>query len=158
MSAGLRAVALLVLTVLPCLTVGSYEASWERGENSLTWLEAKQFCASRGKQMLSLDTTQKASAALSYLTAAGRPYFWTGGRKTSSRSSTETVAWPNGRQTQVSVTGRGSFPWSTSGTRGAQPDGGDQEQCIAVLNIKFYQDGSKLHDISCGHRKPVVCE
>ena len=58
MCAGLRVVALLVLTVLPCLTVGSYEASWERGENSLTWLEAKQFCASRGKQMLSLDTTQ----------------------------------------------------------------------------------------------------
>ena len=58
MSAGLGVVALLVMTELSCLAVGRYEASWERGENSLTWMEAKQFCASRGKQMLSLDTSQ----------------------------------------------------------------------------------------------------
>ena len=47
---------------------------------------------------------------------------------------------------------------SINGVHGPQPDGGDKERCIAALNISFYNDGAKLHDIGCEHRKPVVCE
>ena len=39
-----------------------------------------------------------------------------------------------------------------------QPDGGLSETCIAALNIDFYPDGAKLHDVGCEHRKPVLCE
>ena len=47
---------------------------------------------------------------------------------------------------------------SVNGVHGPQPDGGDREECIAALNIRFYNDGARLHDIGCDHRKPVVCE
>ena len=40
----------------------------------------------------------------------------------------------------------------------SQPDGGSNEQCIAILDIDFYGDGPHLHDIECNHRKPVICE
>jgi hypothetical protein len=40
----------------------------------------------------------------------------------------------------------------------AQPDNREgNERCLGVLN-NFYQDGVKFHDISCHHRKPVICE
>ena len=39
-----------------------------------------------------------------------------------------------------------------------QPDGGLSETCIAALDISFYPDGAKLHDVGCEHRKPVLCE
>jgi len=39
-----------------------------------------------------------------------------------------------------------------------QPDNREgNEFCLGVLN-NFYQDGVKLHDISCHHVKHVVCE
>ena len=44
------------------------------------------------------------------------------------------------------------------GVNSAQPDGGASEKCIAALNISFYPDGAKLHDVGCEHRKPVLCE
>ena len=36
--------------------------------------------------------------------------------------------------------------------------GNEDEECIGVLNVFFYPDGAKLHDIGCLHRKPVLCE
>ena len=51
-----------------------------------------------------------------------------------------------------------SFCRSVHGVHGPQPDGGDREECIAALNITFYKDGARLHDIGCDHRKPVLCE
>ena len=49
--------------------------------------------------------------------------------------------------------------WSNTGGAGrAQPDNREgNERCLAVLN-NFYQDGVKFHDVSCRHRKPVICE
>ena len=39
-----------------------------------------------------------------------------------------------------------------------QPDNREgDETCLAVLN-NFYNDGVKFHDVSCHHRKPVICE
>ena len=50
------------------------------------------------------------------------------------------------------------YPRSVHGVNSAQPDGGASEKCIAALNISFYPDGAKLHDVGCEHRKPVLCE
>ena len=39
-----------------------------------------------------------------------------------------------------------------------QPDNRDgNEFCLAVLN-NFYNDGVRFHDVSCHHRKPIICE
>ena len=49
--------------------------------------------------------------------------------------------------------------WSNTGGAGRpQPDNREgNEVCLAVLN-NFYNDGVKFHDVSCHHRKPVICE
>ena len=42
--------------------------------------------------------------------------------------------------------------------RRPQPDNREgRETCLGVLN-GVYNDGIKFHDISCHHRKPVICE
>ena len=39
-----------------------------------------------------------------------------------------------------------------------QPDNREgNEFCVGVLN-NFYGDGVRFHDISCHHRKPIICE
>lgn len=39
-----------------------------------------------------------------------------------------------------------------------QPDNREgDEECLAVLN-NFYADGIRFHDVSCHHKKPVICE
>ena len=39
-----------------------------------------------------------------------------------------------------------------------QPDNREgDEVCLAVLN-NFYNDGVRFHDVSCHHRKPIICE
>lgn len=45
---------------------------------------------------------------------------------------------------------------SSAGRR--QPDNREgNEFCLAVLN-NFYNDGVQLHDVSCHHTKPTICE
>ena len=62
------------------------------------------------------------------------------------------ISWPSGR-------GYSSVAWSHTGGEGrAQPDNREgDEVCLAVLN-NFYNDGVKFHDVSCHHRKPIICE
>ena len=39
-----------------------------------------------------------------------------------------------------------------------QPDNREGDEfCVAVLN-NFYADGIRFHDVSCHHKKPVICE
>ena len=39
-----------------------------------------------------------------------------------------------------------------------QPDNREgDEVCLAVLN-NFYADGIRFHDVSCHHKKPVICQ
>jgi hypothetical protein len=141
----------VLLSVLP-MVVFSFHASWETGVKKLTWHEAERYCSNRGQKMVSLDTVEKARKFLGLLTKSGKPYFWTGGRLD---GGIHRVTWPSGASDSVV---RGRYPWSSSGLHGPQPDGGGAEQCVAVLNIAFYKDGAKLHDIGCDHKKPVVCE
>merc|ERR1712203_1140469 len=82
----------------------------------------------------------------------GSPYFWAGGRLSSDK---RTLTWENGRSEGIR---KGQHPWSFTGSRGSQPDGGrGSENCLAILN-NFYNDGVKFHDVGCSHTKPTVCE
>ena len=50
-----------------------------------------------------------------------------------------------------------NFLFSLSAGR-RQPDNREgNEFCVAVLN-NFYSDGVKMHDVSCHHKKPTICE
>ena len=141
----------LLLFMLPLHTF-AYHASWETGARQLTWDQAKDYCTKRGQRMVSLDTTEKARQFLDVLASSGKPYFWTGGRL---ENNARVLIWPNGVKEDVR---RGRFPWSTSGLHGPQPDGGGTDECVAALDISFYKDGAKLHDVGCSHKKPVICE
>merc|ERR1712106_217747 len=76
-------------------------------------------------------------------------YFWTGGT-VSGRS----ISWPSGSHNN-------NIEWShTGGARPPRPQPDNREGnefCIGVLN-NFYNDGVKFHDISCHHKKPIICE
>merc|ERR1711915_631161 len=61
---------------------GDYIASWDHGANSLTWHEGKRWCQSRGRRLVSLDSSRKADRYFSILSSENRPYFWSGGFKT----------------------------------------------------------------------------
>merc|ERR1712098_614508 len=74
---------------------GDYIASWDHGANSLTWHEGKRWCQSRGRRLVSLDSSSKADRYFSILSSENRPYFWSGGFKTVSSPSLsgEIVRW-----------------------------------------------------------------
>ena len=92
-----------MLTVLTASVCHGFLASWDEGENSLTWHEAESWCSRRGRRMVSVDGFN-ANEVLGFLTRSGRPYFWTGGFK----SFGDHVRWPNGNSGTPS---RGSYPW-----------------------------------------------
>merc|ERR1712098_924957 len=83
---------------------GDYIASWDHGANSLTWHEGKRWCQSRGRRLVSLDSSSKADRYFSILSSENRPYFWSGGFKTVSSPSLsgEIVRWENGNTQSVS--------------------------------------------------------
>lgn len=131
---------------------GDYLLSWREGQSALTWGQARQYCAGRGMRIISMDSSAKSRHFLSQMQDDNAPYFWAGGRLSSDK---RTLNWENGRSEGIR---QGQHPWSFTGSRGAQPDGGrGSENCLAVLN-NFYNDGAKYHDVGCSHRKPTVCE
>merc|ERR1711874_345056 len=64
------------------------------------------------------------------------------------------ISWPSGRSYN-------NVNWSnTGGARPPRPQPDNREGdevCLAVLN-NFYNDGVRFHDVSCHHRKPIICE
>ena len=94
-----------------------------------------------------MDSASKQREFLGLLQSENQRFFWTGGRVRG-----RSIEWPSGRSFS-------SVDWSNTGGAGRpQPDNREgNEVCLAVLN-NFYQDGVKFHDVSCRHRKPVICE
>ena len=75
-------------------------------------------------------------------------YIWTSGRRSGSG-----FVWGNGQGVEQYGWGR------TGGNRRPQPDnraGG--EDCLAVLNRFYPNDGITWHDVQCHHKKPFICE
>jgi len=132
----------------------SYLVSWRVNScRNSKWSHsgADSWCRQSGMRAVSLDSASKTAEFLRLVGADNQKYFWTGGRVNHGANS---ITWTNGRTT---TPGRGR--WShTGGARRAQPDNREgNEFCMGVLN-NFYQDGIKFHDISCHHKKPVICE
>jgi len=127
----------------------SYLLTWRNHRNNFDWNGGRQYCQSKGMNMISLDSKEKSEHFLRLVAQDRAPYFWAGGKV--SRDS-RTLSWENGKSEPVA---RGQHPWSFTGRTGPQPDGG--EVCLAILN-SVYRDGVKYHDVACHHRKPVVCE
>jgi len=124
-----------------------YLVSWKLGCTSFTQGGGESFCRANGMRPISLDSSAKEREFLGLVGREGQRYFWTGG-KVSGRN----IRWPSGRSYN-------NVNWSnTGGANRPQPDNREgDEVCLAVLN-NFYNDGVRFHDVSCHHRKPIICE
>jgi len=129
---------------------GRYLVSWRGGCNKFTQQEGVNFCQSVNMRPISLDTEAKEREFAGLVEREGQKYFWTGGRV--NHGNRPTISWPSRRTTSSNL-------WSHTGGAGRpQPDNREgNENCLAVLN-NFYSDGVRFHDVSCGHRKPIICE
>lgn len=129
-----------------------YVLSWLNGCTSFTGSEAAGYCRSMNMKPISLDDRSKADHFIGVLARAPTTYFWTGGNVDHRGGR---VNWANGASQGI----RDISYWShTGGNRRPQPDNREgRETCLGVLN-GVYNDGIKFHDISCHHRKPVICE
>jgi len=127
-----------------------YLVSWRLGCTSFTSGEGAAFCRNQGMRPVSLDTPAKEREFTGLVARENQKYFWTGGNVNHGRNPT--ISWPSGRTTSTGL-------WSnTGGANRPQPDNREgNESCLAVLN-NFYNDGVRFHDVSCHHRKPVICE
>eukprot|EP00090_Calanus_glacialis_P006868 TRINITY_DN1536_c0_g1_i5.p1 TRINITY_DN1536_c0_g1~~TRINITY_DN1536_c0_g1_i5.p1 ORF type:complete len:192 (+),score=35.90 TRINITY_DN1536_c0_g1_i5:81-656(+) len=125
----------------------SFLLSWRVGCTSFTQGQGESFCRANGMRPISLDSSAKEREFLGLVARDGQKYFWTGG-KVSGRN----INWPSGRSYN-------NVNWSnTGGANRPQPDNRERDEvCLAVLN-NFYNDGVRFHDVSCHHRKPIICE
>jgi len=133
----------------------TYLISWRVGQRGFSHSGGDFWCQGQTNQgksyrAISIEDSAEESYFTSLLERECEKYFWTGGRVLDHNS--RTISWPSGNS-------NGFVAWShTGGACRPQPDNREgNEFCIGVLN-NFYGDGVKFHDISCHHRKPVICE
>ena len=121
--------------------------SWRLGCTQFTQGQGENFCSQNGMRPISLDSQAKEREFSNLVAREGQRYFWTGGQSVGNRQ----VRWSNGRVSTPN--------WSHTGGAGRpQPDNREgNERCVGILN-NFYNDGVRAHDISCHHRKPIICE
>jgi len=121
--------------------------SWRVGCSKFTQSEGESFCRANGMRAISLDSSAKEREFLGLVAQDRQRYFWTGGKVNQGN-----IRWPSGRRYN-------NVNWSnTGGAKLPQPDNREgDEVCLAVLN-NFYNDGVRFHDVSCHHRKPIICE
>merc|ERR1712079_313013 len=121
--------------------------SWRVGCSKFTQSEGEAFCRANGMKAISLDSSAKEREFLGLIAKDRQRYFWTGG-KVNGRN----ISWPSRKRYN-------DVNWSnTGGAKRPQPDNREGDEfCLAVLN-NFYADGIGFHDVSCHHRKPIICE
>merc|ERR1719347_756160 len=121
--------------------------SWRVGCSSFTQRDGENFCRANGMRPISIDSSAKEREFLKLIGQDRQRYFWTGGKIRG-----RTITWPSGSQYS-------NVNWSnTGGAKRPQPDNREgNEFCVAVLN-NFYNDGIRFHDVSCHHKKPIICE
>lgn len=125
----------------------TYLLSWKEGQTHFSWHQARDWCASNGMRIISLDSPAKRDHFLSLTASEGVEFFWTGGRISSDK---KTLTWENGFVENIS---QGVHPWSFAGLRGPQPDGQGSEDCLAVLNnlynVSKYQFCKQITSTVC---------
>ena len=135
-------------------TSSRYVVTWKIGCTTFEQHEAKEYCNSMGMEPVSLDTPAKQNEFNRLIAQDAQRFFWTGGIVD---HANQVVGWSNPASNTIRFSD--SLHWSHTGGAGrAQPDNREgDETCLAVLN-NFYNDGVKFHDVSCHHRKPIICE
>ncbi|KAL7641544.1 UNVERIFIED_CONTAM: hypothetical protein RMT77_007417 [Armadillidium vulgare] len=164
----------------------NYYFSWDQEDflgvtpknKKVDWLEARNECRKRCMDAVGLETEAEMQMIFELIRSRNITYIWTSGRLCDFKGCDERQDlkplsvngwfWSN-TNTKMAPTnqippGWNSQPWSDKGhTGGPQPDNAEfginqtPESCLAVLN-GIYNDGIKLHDIACYHKKPYVCE
>jgi len=121
--------------------------SWKLGCSSFTNRGGEEFCRANGMKPISIDSQAKENEFLNLVGRERQKYFWTGGKVRGRK-----ITWPSGRRYN-------RVAWSNTGGLGEpQPDNREGDEfCVAVLN-NFYKDGIRFHDVSCHHKKPIICE
>jgi len=122
--------------------------SWRVGCSKFTQSEGEAFCRANRMRAISLDSPAKEREFLGLIAKDRQRYFWTGGKVNNGNG----IKWPSGKRYN-------DVNWSnTGGAKRPQPDNREGDEfCLAVLN-NFYADGIRFHDVSCHHRKPIICE
>merc|ERR1712203_413202 len=125
----------------------NFLVSWRLGCSGFTQGQGENFCRANGMRPISINNSAKESEFTRLVSREGQKYFWTGGKVNRGR-----ISWPSGRSYN-------NVNWSHTGGAGRrQPDNREGDEfCVGVLN-NFYNDGVRFHDISCHHRKPIICE
>nr|XP_027211988.1 perlucin-like [Penaeus vannamei] len=97
---------------------------------------------------VSIEDGSESSFINGVIGGEGQAYIWTSGTKRGN-------GWVWGTGSPVS-----NINWSRTGfTRRPQPDNRDgNENCLAILNNFYPNDGITWHDVGCQHTKPVICE
>jgi len=125
----------------------NFLVSWRVGCSKFTQSQGEAFCRANGMRPISLDSADKEDEFLGLIAQDRQRYFWTGGKVNRGN-----IRWPSGKRYN-------DVNWShTGGAKRPQPDNREgDEECLAVLN-NFYKDGIRFHDVSCHHKKPIICE
>ncbi|XP_069957523.1 uncharacterized protein [Cherax quadricarinatus] len=128
----------------------AYHFSWCRNQDTFTWEQANSYCQRLGNGFLpvSLEDADEDSFISNIIVRHPVPWIWTSGNKLGSSS----WQWYPGRPLVYNN-------WSFTGGLGRpQPDNREgNEDCLGVLK-NTYNDGIAWHDITCYHKKPVICE
>merc|ERR1712106_992275 len=121
--------------------------SWRVGCSKFKQSEGEAFCRANNMIPISLDSPAKEKEFLGLVAKDRQRYFWTGGKVNNGN-----IKWPSGKRYN-------DVNWSnTGGAKRPQPDNREGDEfCSAVLN-NFYADGIRFHDVSCHHKKPIICE
>merc|ERR1711936_544775 len=121
--------------------------SWRLGCSKFAQSQGERFCRANNMRAVSLDSREKEDHFLGIVAKDRQRYFWTGGEVRNGQ-----ISWPSGRRYN-------DVDWShTGGAKRPQPGNREgNEFCLAVLN-NFYADGIRFHDVSCHHKKPVICQ
>merc|ERR1712038_2230760 len=131
----------------------NYLLTWKTGQRSFTHSGARQYCASQGMRIISLDSREKTAHFLDEVRRDNAKYVWAAGVIS---SDARTLRWENGRSEPINQgDDRSGGFWSSRGKSGPQPETGGE--CLAILN-NVYNDGVKFHDVACNHEKPTICE
>lgn len=132
----------------------TYLISWRVGQLGFTHGGGDSWCRGRSNKgksyrAISIDNSAEESYFKNLVARENQKYFWTGGNVRG-----RSISWPSGKRYD-------NVDWShTGGARPPRPQPDNREGnefCVGVLN-NFYRDGVKFHDISCHHKKPVICE
>ncbi|XP_042859305.1 C-type lectin lectoxin-Thr1-like [Penaeus japonicus] len=128
-----------------------YHYSWlADGGRKYSYGGAVDYCRRLGGgwQAVSIEDGNESVFINNVIEGHRQAYIWTSGQKRGN-----SWVWGNGRPVS-------NINWSHTGFhRRPQPDNRDgNENCLAILNRFYDNDGVTWHDVGCSHTKPVVCE